>query len=99
MPPGDLLAARVTPWRVADRDLDDARPLAHQLAEQLIVEFDAFRPDGPCGDHAPAEGFVATFVVREPLSVSQICDGGDKHVADVAGEIRRPTFAEDLRMI
>src|SRR2546426_3894593 len=73
MLPGDLLPAGVGPWRVADRDLDDARTFSHQLADKLIVEFEPFRLNRCCCDHGSSKGLVTTFVVREILPIKQVC--------------------------
>src|SRR6266849_10373361 len=99
MPPGNLLAARVSPWHVPDRDLDDARAFAHQLADEFVIKFEPRGLHGRRGQRGAAKGLVAAFVVGEVLSIEQIGEKDDEDVADIVREVGRTTLAEELRFI
>src|SRR3989442_5214062 len=87
MPPGDLLAARVSPWRVADRDLDDARAFSHQLADEFVIKFEPRSLHGYRGQRGPEKGLVAAFVVGEVPSIDQIGEKDDEDVADIVRQV------------
>src|SRR5213083_246686 len=96
MPPGDLLAVRVGPWRVADWDLDDARAFSHQLADEFVIKFEPLGLHGRRGQRGPAKGLVATFVVGEVPSIEQIGEKDDEDVADIVRQVGGTVLAPEL---